>query len=821
MARGLLIGVAVILTLSSALQAQAPAVSGTVIDESGAAIQGATIALVSSSGRQMALTDSNGEFSFHDLAAGTHRLVASKDGFAPVSQDVVVGAADVMIRSIRLTVASMNETVVVSAARLETQLADAPLTMTVLGGSVLESTPAQNVGDLLRSVPGMNVIQTSARDINLTTRAATSTLATSQLALLDGRSIYLDFFGLILWDFVQNNFDDIKQIEVVRGPASAVWGANALTGVVNIITKSPREAPGTTVAFSAGAIDRNVGSTTGQGLGPMLNASFSTSHIVNDRWSYRLSAGDFNAAPYPRPLGTIPVVADPRDSTGLPPVGGAQYPVDGSGSLGTAFQNRGTNQPKFDVRIDQERPSARLTYAAGIAGTSGTIYTGIGPFDIQPGSLMGYAKVNYSRGSLNLSVFTNIVDAQAPSLLLPDAQTGKPLQLDFKTQTYDAEFRHARALGRRQTLSYGANYRRNNFDITLAPLAKDRNELGVYVQDEIAVDRFSFWAGGRVDKFGNLRSAVFSPRLTATFRANRDHSVRVSFNRAFRSPSVVNNYLDVTLVNPVDLSKAAPLLPPALRPLVAAPFPLLVRAVGSELPIGTTAQESLKPGSLAAWEIAYSGIVRRNTTIGAAFYINDLTNAINFVSLPATADPYTATNPPPGWTLPPAFLTSLAQAGISLPRTAFTYLNLGPLREKGLELSIDHRFDQNWTGFANYSWQAKPKILTDSQPYPLAELALPPTNRFNLGGSYSGSRFLGSLTVNHTDKAFWTDVLTSAYHGFTPAYTMANGTFGIKWQGGRITTSVKSTNLFNTTIQQHVFGDLLRRSALGEVKVRF
>ncbi len=62
--------------------------------------------------------------------------------------------------------------------------------------------------------------------------------------LLDGRSIYLDFFGIVLWDFLPTNLTDIKQIEVIRGPASAVWGANALTGVVNIITKSPREAPG-------------------------------------------------------------------------------------------------------------------------------------------------------------------------------------------------------------------------------------------------------------------------------------------------------------------------------------------------------------------------------------------------------------------------------------------------------------------------------------------------------------------------------------------------------------------------------------------------
>ena len=123
-----------------------------------------------------------------------------------------------------------EELVVVSASKVETTLINAPATLSVVTAETIASSPAQNFGDLLRSTPGINVIQTSARDINMTSRAATSTLVNSQLVLLDGRSIYLDFFGLVLWDFVPQNQSEIKQIEVVRGPASAVWGANALTG---------------------------------------------------------------------------------------------------------------------------------------------------------------------------------------------------------------------------------------------------------------------------------------------------------------------------------------------------------------------------------------------------------------------------------------------------------------------------------------------------------------------------------------------------------------------------------------------------------------
>src|ERR687887_43477 len=90
-------------------------------------------------------------------------------------------------------------------------------------------------------------------------RGATGTLATGQLALLDGRSLYQDFFGFVMWDFLPVNFNEVKQVEVIRGPASAVWGANAVNGVVNVITKSPREAPGTSVSITAGGFSRDAG----------------------------------------------------------------------------------------------------------------------------------------------------------------------------------------------------------------------------------------------------------------------------------------------------------------------------------------------------------------------------------------------------------------------------------------------------------------------------------------------------------------------------------------------------------------------------------
>ena len=120
---------------------------------------------------------------------------------------------------------AFKETVVVSASKMEQQLVDAPATMTVIGPRQLEVAPSGNFAEILRAVPGLNITQLSARDVNVNSRSATSSLATAQLTVVDGRSVYQDFFGITMWEFVPSNLDEIKQIEAIRGPASAAWGS--------------------------------------------------------------------------------------------------------------------------------------------------------------------------------------------------------------------------------------------------------------------------------------------------------------------------------------------------------------------------------------------------------------------------------------------------------------------------------------------------------------------------------------------------------------------------------------------------------------------
>jgi outer membrane receptor protein involved in Fe transport len=814
--------VCVVLAYALPALAQAGQVTGTIVDQAGLGVPGVTVQLSGGSSRDLTTSGVDGAYRFTGIASGTYRVTATIVGFSPAtSGDVVVSETGATVPPLTLRLASVAETVVVSATRGDTPLIDAPATMTVLTSAELQSSPAQNYGDLLRSVPGLNVIQLSARDVNITSRQATGTLSNTQLVLLDGRSVYLDFFGIVLWDLMPANMDTIKQIEVVRGPASAVWGANALTGVVNIITKSPRESKGGEATITGGFLGRDAGSSIGKGVGGLFGANASFADAPNATWSYRVSGGYFRSDAFPRPSGAIPLIPDPRDPTGRATVGGATYPADGPGTFGTAFTNRGASQPKFDARVDQELGrKGRITYEGGVAGTQGVIYTGVGPFDIQSGSTLSFGRVNYSRDALKVNFFVNVLHAEAPNLLFPDAATGQPLQMNLTTKTFDFEAGDSFPIGGQQVLSVGGNIRRNAFDITLAPRSQDRNELGAYVQDEIFFDRVRFNIGARVDKFGNLSDPFFSPRLSANFKLQRDHSLRVSFNRAFRSPSVINNYLEANIISLQDLRGLAPLLPPQARPLVATPFPLVVRAVGSELPIGSTPQAKLTEQSLSAYEVAYTGTIQGRTTVGVSFYVNDLNHSINFVPLPPNLDPYTPANPPPGWQLGPAVLAGMAAQGIFLPRTAFTYLNLGPLRQKGLELSLDQRVNNSLSAFVNYSWQGQPQILSDPNPYPTSELDVPPTNRFNAGFNVDTGHWLGNLSANYSDRAFWSDVLTGPFHGYTDAYTMVNGAIGARWMNGKVTTSVKVTNLFNKDIQQHIFGDILKRMVVFEVRLK-
>jgi iron complex outermembrane receptor protein len=676
-----------------------------------------------------------------------------------------------------------EETVVVSASRSEEKLINAPATMSVVTSQTIETAPTQNFAELLRSIPGVNITQVSARDINLTSRNATGTLATGQLALLDGRSLYQDFFGFVMWDFLPVNLNEIKQVEVVRGPASAVWGANAFNGVVNVITKAPREMAGTSAVFGFGGFER----ANDESAGALWYASGTHAQAVNDRWAYKLSVGAYSQDPFSRPTGVIPcdapgtLCAGPRNS----------YPP---------FANQGTTQPKFDIRADHDWQDGRkLVLSGGVAGTDGIMHTGIGPFDIDSGTVMAYMKGNYSKGGFRAGFFTNILSGDASNLLTADPITGVPINFEFQSNTYDFEASNVQTLAGRHVLSYGGNLRFNLFDLSIAPSSDDRTEFGLYVQDEIFLnDMFRWVVGGRVDRFDYIDDFVFSPRTTFMIKPEENQTFRVSYNRAYRSPSVINNHLNLVIGQPVNLG--------------AFGFP------NYQLPVNITGNPDLEEQLLDAIEFGYSGVVGR-AIISAAFYNNWLQNEILFTE--DVSGRYTALSPPANWPTSPLVIAGLAAQGIFLPGR-FTYSNFGKTSNRGFELGVQSPLNDWLDVFANYSYQSDPDVDEDSDnQVPESELNLPPTHRFNIGGAVDYGRYTGNLSVSFTDDAFWQDVLSTGYQGTTDAYTLVNLGFGVRWANDKVTTAIKIVNLFNDDIQQHIFGDITKRQIVGEIRVNF
>jgi len=672
------------------------------------------------------------------------------------------------------SMAEVTDVVVVTATMYEQSLLEAPAAVTVITANDLESIPSSDYGDILQNVPGVNVAQTSARDINIVARGATNTLATSQLVLLDGRTLYLDFFGFVMWDFLPINPKEIKQIEVVRGPGSAVWGANAMTGVINLITKTPREMVGTNITLGAGELGTAFGGITHAGAGT--------------KSSYKVSVSYYEQDAYDRPTGVIPGTENPPLSPGTP------YPD---------FENSGTEQPKLDIRFDYDSSeSTTWSFSGGTAVTDGIIHTGIGPFDIDSDTRMDYIKVDWTNLAQRVTFFSNILDGAGTNLLTVDPTTFMPIQFDFASDTFDLSYNDTRLLGEKHIVTYGARVRQTNFDLSIAPVADERQEYGVFVQDEILFSNKVRWlVGGRWDDLDPIGS-VFSPRTSLLISPTPKQTFRFSYNRAFRAPSMINNFLDLTIIGSI-ITLPSPPFPPGVPP-----FPLVSQVTGNPF---------LTEEQMDAYEFGWVGDFGK-ALVTFAIYRNETTDSIDFF----TAANYSAMNPPPGWPLPPQFVPPDTFPAV------LSYRNIGEIVDQGLEFALQYRASQALRFFFNYSWQDEPEVTgIDQVPYPPpnGELIYPinvaPEHRLNAGFGWDNETWFANGNVNYWDEAFWTDVLSSGFWGTTDSFTVLNLGAGVRFGQGKYSLSVSGTNVTDEDVQQHVFGDILNRKVMGTLHMSF
>jgi len=141
---------------------------------------------------------------------------------------------------------------VLSAAKREEPLFESTAAITILDQRFLASTPARQVPDMLRYVPGLTVAQGNSNNWAVSSRGTPFRFANSLLVLHDGRSVYTPLFSGVFWDTQKYLREDFAQIEVVRGPGGTLWGANAVDGVINMRTKAAADTQGTLLSVASG-----------------------------------------------------------------------------------------------------------------------------------------------------------------------------------------------------------------------------------------------------------------------------------------------------------------------------------------------------------------------------------------------------------------------------------------------------------------------------------------------------------------------------------------------------------------------------------------
>jgi hypothetical protein len=158
--------------------------------------------------------------------------------------------------------------------------------------------------------------------------------------------------------------------------------------------------------------------------------------------------------------------------------------------------------------------------------------------------------------------------------------------------------------------------------------------------------------------------------------------------------------------------------------------------------------------------------------------------------------------------------------GIIFP-SGYTYANLGSVVEQGRGARSRPYVQRYVRGIHQLRVPVGPDSdLPGTDPETGAqEINRPSKHQFNVGVTCQHGAVFGQFAVSHASGAFWQDVLDSAYHGNTQPYTSVNGAFGVKFDGGRYALSVKATNLGNQAIQQHIFGDVIKRQVVGEFKI--
>lgn len=484
--------------------------------------------------RARAQSGEDGRFVLRGLAAGDYDVTANRLGYLAATRDATVRAGDGASDELVITLAPVPtqlETIVVSATRSRDTLMSVPADVQEVTASQIASRPTLTPTEQLRWLPGVDYAGNGLMQANVVGRGFNNVFTASMLTLTDYRYAFLPSLHLNSPWVMPTPGEDVDRVEVLLGPAAALYGPNSANGVIHIITKSPWQLQGTTLSLSAGD---HAGNTSGPGEG-IWRAALRHAGVIGSRFGYKVTAQYFSGQDW-REYDSVEV--------------GARLAAIADGAradtLHIGQRDFASRRWAFQLRADyRPNDSGVLTLEGGRTQAGSLIeLTPLGASQVHDWQSDFY-QARYQDGRFFAQAFLNSSNAGGTYFL----RTGEPVVDD--SRMYAVQVQHGVALGAREVLSYGMDFQHT--EPRTGGTVDGRNEdddglteLGGYLHSETRLaPTWDLFAAARVDKSYRSGHTSFSPRLALVFHPTRQQSLRLTWNRAFNSPSTTNLFLDI------------------------------------------------------------------------------------------------------------------------------------------------------------------------------------------------------------------------------------------------------------------------------------
>src|SRR5579859_522929 len=182
-------------------------------------------------------------------------VLAAFTGINAVAADGVTNQSTLA----EMPIEKLMEVEVTSVAKRAEKLSESPAAISVLTQEDIKRSGAMSIPEVLRLVPGLDVAQVDSQQWAISARGFNDVFANKLLVLNDGRTVYTPLFSGVFWDVQNTLMEDIDRIEVIRGPGASLWGANAVNGVINIMSKSAKDTQGWLVEGGGGTYEQGFG----------------------------------------------------------------------------------------------------------------------------------------------------------------------------------------------------------------------------------------------------------------------------------------------------------------------------------------------------------------------------------------------------------------------------------------------------------------------------------------------------------------------------------------------------------------------------------